>query len=312
MTENNPATKRRTRAAGAVPRMPAMPGLPSMPSMPELPGLPRLPHMPRLPRLPRLTRDIAVESGFSAPIAEAVPADSILDIARTHIGEAYILGARAPMTNKDWKGPWDCAEFCSWCIHQASGVLFGVEPRHDPLRADAYTGYWAQQAREAGAIIELEIAVATAGALLLREPQTGRTGHIAFSDGKGGTIEAHSRNRGVVADKAGGRRWDYGILVPGIRYFTATAPVKLAPAPKGALRLTEPMQRGEDVRALQECLAALGYFPGEADGIFGPQTELALCDFQADQGLLVDGEFGPLTRKQLDKAFAAARKKNRN
>lgn len=216
------------------------------------------------------------------------------------------------MANKDWKGPWDCAEFCSWCLYQASGILFGVEPRHDPIRADAYTGYWAQQARAADAIIDLDVAAATPGALLLREPQTGQTGHIAFSDGKGGTIEAHSRNLGVIAGKAGGRRWDYGILVPGIRYFTGTAPVTLAPVPKGVLRLSEPMLRGEDVRALQDRLTAIGFFPGAADGVFGPQTESAVSAFQADQGLLVDGEFGPATRKSLDKAFASNRKKNRN
>ena len=72
------------------------------------------------------------------------------------------------------------------------------------------------------------------------------------------------------------------------------------------------MLRGEDVRALQDRLTAIGFFPGAADGVFGPQTESAVSAFQADQGLLVDGEFGPATRKSLDKAFASNRKKNRN
>ncbi|MBI2305842.1 MAG: peptidoglycan-binding protein [Rhodocyclales bacterium] len=203
------------------------------------------------------------------------------------------------MCNKDWHGPWDCAEFCSWCLYQASDILFGVEPRHDPMRADAYTGYWAAQARAAGTIVPIDRAVGIAGAFLLREPQSGRVGHIAISDGAGGTVEAHSSKLGVIASQAGGRRWDYGILAPGIRYFASASPVTVAPPPTDILRLTEPMLRGDEVRRLQQCLADLGLQPGSIDGVFGPQTEAAVAAFQASQGLLVDGEFGPATRKAM-------------
>jgi hypothetical protein len=229
----------------------------------------------------------------------AATGDAILALARLHVGEPYVLGARAPMANTDWHGPWDCAEFASWCLYQASGILFGVEPRHDPLRADAYTGYWASQARAADAMIPAEQAAGIAGALLLREPQSGRVGHIAISDGTGGTVEAHSSKRGVIAGAAGGRRWDCGILVPGIRHFANAAPVALAPPPAGILRLTEPLTRGDEVARLQGCLAALDFHPGAQDGVYGPQTEAAVAAFQAASGLLVDGELGPQTRKAL-------------
>ncbi len=42
----------------------------------------------------------------------------ILDIALLHVGEDYILGARAPLNNANWRGPWDCAEFA-----EARGTL---------------------------------------------------------------------------------------------------------------------------------------------------------------------------------------------
>jgi hypothetical protein len=77
-----------------------------------------------------------------------------------HLGEQYILGARAPMGDAGWHGPWDCAEFASWCVFQASGILFGVQPRHDPMLADAYTGYWGEQARADSAMITPEAAAA--------------------------------------------------------------------------------------------------------------------------------------------------------
>lgn len=258
-----------------------------------------MPGMPETPELPNLAAAFRSQRDRFASLHVPAGADGIVALARTHIGETYVLGARAPMGNKDWRGPWDCAEFCSWCLYQASGILFGVEPRHDPIRADAYTGYWAAQTREAGAAVAIEQAVGIAGAFLLREPQSGRVGHIAISDGTGGTVEAHSSRLGVIAGQAGGRRWDYGILVPGIRHFTSASPVAVAPPAAGILRLTDPMMRGDEVRKLQQSLADLGLHPGAIDGVFGPQTEVAVAQFQASKGLLVDGEFGPATRKAI-------------
>ena len=51
--------------------------------------------------------------------------------------------------------------------------------------------------------------------------------------------------------------------------------------------------RGEPVRLLQEKLAALGYEPGPADGIFGYVTEDALLAFQREYRLRPDGIAGP-------------------
>ena len=86
----------------------------------------------------------------------AMTGDDILDLARRHLGEQYIFGARAPMGNAGWRGPWDCAEFASWCVFQASGILYGVQPRQDPIRADAFTGFWAEQASHDGATVTIE------------------------------------------------------------------------------------------------------------------------------------------------------------
>lgn len=269
--------------------MPRLPRLPIKPTLPTLPGLADLPSLPSLPHF----------LAYGVPVTTQKTGKDIVDLALGHIGESYVLGARTPMSNSVWKGPWDCAEFSSWCLYQVTGILFGVEPRNDPILADAYTGYWAQQAKDAGAIIPLEKAANIAGAFVLREPSTGRTGHIVISDGKGGTIEAHSRNKGVIASTLDGRRWDCGIMVPGIRYFSTATPIVVAPPTAGILRLTNPMVHGEEVQKLQKKLAKKGFNPGAIDGVFGPQTEAALADFQAQQGLLVDGELGPITRKAL-------------
>ena len=59
------------------------------------------------------------------------------------------------------------------------------------------------------------------------------------------------------------------------------------------LFLRRPMLRGDDVAELQGRLDALGFDTGKPDGIFGPQTERGLRDFQFNRGLAIDGISGP-------------------
>lgn len=61
------------------------------------------------------------------------------------------------------------------------------------------------------------------------------------------------------------------------------------------LRLTNPAMRGEDVRLVQQRLAALGLAPGAADGVFGARTADAVRAFQRSRALNVDGMVGPVT-----------------
>ncbi|MBA2177005.1 peptidoglycan-binding protein [Halobacillus locisalis] len=70
----------------------------------------------------------------------------------------------------------------------------------------------------------------------------------------------------------------------------------------------EPLQRGDQgtrVETLQRQLTSLGYTPGPLDGRFGPQTESAVRAFQRDQGLAIDGSFGPLTMAALNNALTS-------
>lgn len=64
---------------------------------------------------------------------------------------------------------------------------------------------------------------------------------------------------------------------------------------------------GDDVKALQEALISLGYDCGRwgADGDFGDATQMAVNRFQRDNGLEIDGEFGPLSMAALRAAMAA-------
>jgi hypothetical protein len=77
-------------------------------------------------------------------------------------------------------------------------------------------------------------------------------------------------------------------------------PRAAGPAPGVDLpRALQPGSHGGEVRNLQEGLAALGYEPGAADGVYGPGTSGAVAAFQADHGLPTDGVLSAATSAAL-------------
>jgi peptidoglycan hydrolase-like protein with peptidoglycan-binding domain len=78
------------------------------------------------------------------------------------------------------------------------------------------------------------------------------------------------------------------------------APVEL---PEGVT--LRPGAEGDDVRAVQQALAQLGYDVGEVDGIYGTGTEAAVTAFQEASGLTADGVAGPETIDALRSALEA-------
>jgi len=70
-----------------------------------------------------------------------------------------------------------------------------------------------------------------------------------------------------------------------------------------AYSLTRNLQNGttgEDVKAIQERLSALGYDAGPADGIFGSLTQEAVLQFQKDHALYADGIVGNMSMEVLN------------
>jgi N-acetylmuramoyl-L-alanine amidase len=226
----------------------------------------------------------------------------IVEVARRHIGEKYVFGAPVPKDNPAWRGPWDCAEFASWCIYQVSQKLYGCHSNSGaPASADAYTGYWGRDAGQLGIEIPFTQAAAIQGALVLRNPGE-KCGHIVISDGRGGTIEAHSTARGVIADTLDNRRWDIGILIPWITY-TPPDQVPVVPQPGLIYRVTSPLMEGDTILAIQKALVRRKLNPGELDGKYGPHTAAAVTVFQRAKGLVADGEVGPQTARALGIRF---------
>ena len=56
---------------------------------------------------------------------------------------------------------------------------------------------------------------------------------------------------------------------------------------------------GDDVATLQDSLQELGFYTSRIDGVFGPNTHVALLNYQREFGLSSDGICGPATLQSL-------------
>jgi cell wall-associated NlpC family hydrolase len=134
---------------------------------------------------------------------------TFLDVALAQTGDPYVWASEANVGDAD-PTEFDCSELAQWAAGQV-----GVE---------LPDGSWLQylELKEQGAVIPVEQAVNTPGALLFsfdREPTPGggRPGsaHVAISIGDGTTIEARGTRYGVGSWEAGDR-FQYAAIIPGL------------------------------------------------------------------------------------------------
>lgn len=134
---------------------------------------------------------------------------------------------------------------------------------------------------EGPAVAEIQAALVTLGTLPAVPPG------VVFDEATDRAVRAFQQQRGLVVD---------GVVGPETYAALQAARLRLGD------RLLSWQSRtlvGDDVAALQERLAELGFDAGRVDGLFGPRTEAALKDFQRQFGLRPDGVCGPATLRAL-------------
>ncbi|WP_052732565.1 peptidoglycan-binding domain-containing protein [Hymenobacter terrenus] len=236
----------------------------------------------------------------------ATTGQDLLELAETRLGEKYV-NVLVPKDNPNWHGPWDCAEFASWVVYQKVNELYGcVNNNGNPATTESYSGAWVNDASN-GTLLVVNQATAniTPGIILIRRPPLpGRMGHVAITDGKGGTVEAAGAGLGVRRGKVEGRVWHFCVQIPEVTYAATGAVVPPKPLPF-LLTLEEPNIKSALVGKVQRALKAAGFDPGTIDNEYGPHTVAAVIAFQKLNRLVADGDVGPLTAKKLGVAWPA-------
>jgi len=142
----------------------------------------------------------------------------ILALAERHLGEKYVFGANANFQDPNYAGPWDCADFTSWVLYQATGIVFGCTDDTAPAKKlEPFSGSWLADMKAKGQEVPIKDAKKVAGAFFIRKKKGDKPGHVAVSDGQGKTVEAMGAAFGVTRGKVDGR-FDAAVLVPGVRY----------------------------------------------------------------------------------------------
>ena len=215
-------------------------------------------------------------------------AEQILAFAREQVGEPYRLGAAG------WD-VWDCSGLTKMAVKQIGyfwyhGATTQWERGHasgDPTRY----GYWSAS----GTIDTLPNKLA-----FLFNRDKSRTdklvmAHTGIYDGTGNVIQAGGQYPGVSDKLLNKKRWSHWATLKGVDENIMRI-----------LKYANPYMRGDDVRHVQDRLMALGYGVGPKgiDGVFGNDTSTAVKVFQAERGLIPDGEVGADTLAALNATVA--------
>ncbi len=202
-----------------------------------------------------------------------------------------------------------CAAFVSMCFVYE----FGLEKAQELLckNLHCYTPYGAQYFKDKGRYIKRGQGLPKRGdVVFFYSSSKGRIGHVGIVYNVSGntvyTIEGNTSGANYLVTNGGGvKKKSYSL---GSSYIDGYGRPTYDDVDNDGFKPLELGDRtlrkgdcGVDVKELQQTLLTLKYNLGKygADGDFGSATEGAVKAFQKDEGLEVDGVFGPASWEKL-------------
>ena len=179
---------------------------------------------------------------------------------------------------------WDCSGLWVWIFG-----LYGEKIYHGSNTI--WRSYCSTKGKIKNGKKESGEAILPGSAVFLCD-KTNNRHHIGVYVGGGKCIEAKGTYYGVVTSDIS--HWDEWGEIKGVDYTDAEQVVIDTAT---TIRLGS---KGEAVKQLQNDLNRLGFNVGNADGIFGQKTYIAVREFQAYYGLKVDGIAGDETLNKID------------
>lgn len=231
----------------------------------------------------------------------------------------YTRNKKRYSTNNDYNRQTDRTEkimaasndtFAFDCCGLIKGVLWGWSGKTNPLYNYGGAAYESNDVPDIGAnaMIDACSDVSTDFSEIEVGEAVWTTGHIGIYIGNGLAVEATPSWQDKVQITAvrnigrpkgyNSRTWKKHGKLPWIEYPEAK-PEQDDDTQKGMVevqtRLIYKGSKGEDVKSAQALLNLRGYNCGNADGIFGQNTDAATRAFQKAKGYTVDGKIGEET-----------------
>ncbi len=125
--------------------------------------------------------------------------------------------------------------------------------------------------------------------------------HTAMYCGDGKEVEASINEKGTAQGGKPGDQTGKEFLIRSYRNYPWTHVLRYTGGTTTSKNYLEKGDSGSEVTTMQKMLIKVGYSCGSAgaDGDFGSGTDEALRKFQKDNGLTVDGQYGPNSKAKL-------------
>jgi len=191
-----------------------------------------------------------------------------------------------------WGPDYDCSSFAIEAYQQAGLPL---KEHGANYTGDMYAAFRSCGFEDVTRSVDLNNGAGLRYGDVLNSHNAGKQ-HAALYAGGGNIIHARSSEGNTqTGDQSGNEiriQPYYGPWDHVLRYAKESPAPTPPPSPRR--KILKQGMIGDDVRELQEKLNKLGYNV-TIDGIYGIKTFIAVCAFQEDHGIEVDGEAGPVT-----------------